>query len=29
VHRVLKDIGLKGREQVLAVHEVIRIMTAS
>jgi class 3 adenylate cyclase/CheY-like chemotaxis protein len=29
VHRLLKDIALKGREQVLAVHEVIRIMTPS
>jgi adenylate cyclase len=29
VHRLLKDIALKGREQSLAVHEVIRIMTSA
>jgi class 3 adenylate cyclase len=29
VHRALKDVVLKGREQPLAVHEVIRIMTPS
>jgi class 3 adenylate cyclase len=28
VHRLLEDISLKGREQALGVHEIIRIMTA-